>query len=919
MVDVNKTRFTKDSRDDAAYVALSKKQLGHIYVAQIVDSKDYTRAGRVRVFIEALDGEKDKTTSHFNVQFTSPFAGATEMDGTGTDISSSSQTRTSYGMWMVPPDIGNLVLVAFANGNAKRGFVISCLYPDRMQHMVPGNPGGLNYTDPSIMMPVKEKNARDEKQTHNDAVRPVHTGIAKAIVLQGLINDPLRGAGFSGARRESPSQVFGFLTPGPKDPANDKLRLGGHSFVMDDHPTSSMIRLRSKGGNQILMDDTTGSIYMINNRGNAWFELASNGDINLFSDGSINMRSEGNLNLRADKNINIEAGQNVHVKAAGDRLATGDYAGINALGALGLPALGVGGNIRFEAAGEWSALGQRGAQLTAVGGDLDLSAAGRIAQTAAKLDVFTAGVSVPWGSGISMIATGVGSFLASGMLGATISSTAITAIKGTASVQLNSAPAILPIPAVVAGTAPQLGTNTFKDAAVKPPEWKDPENKPAKQPTDDADAEASAPEPMAPTAGKRTGKVDDIQSIVTAMLTKEPYQAHANADPIAESEKTPSAIDAVTEGVPDGGMVQADGSDPATTKPVTVQTETGSEVGTNYKDAAGKVISGVNEAITQGTAAFDSAVSNAQLAMDAAADPLGAATDALTDQLGDAIPGFDKMEGVLNNFSTMNASKLLEIMGLGGLIAGIKAALPPIRFQTSNALTEKIIGLKKELSALQAQLNQFGLDQLGFDLELLKGQMGEMQGLIDSAIAVASDATDLARILKENGITMPVDGEMIFEDAFGNKLVDFSGGIGPVGATLGLVADMNKTYSTIENDIKVPLHDNGKLAVTSFAHSISPEVFAGSKVAVLLNNPSQHRNVAKEMQKWVLDKPGGKIDPVLVAQRRYEAELFQSPDEMDINLGDMPDGGVPWGVLADMLAAKREEFYVKKTSVDGPA
>ena len=75
---------------------------------------------------------------------------------------------------------------------------------------------------------------------------------------------------------------------------------------MDDKLTNSLIRLRTKGGVQVLLDDTTGSIYMVNKRGNAWFELNANGDINLFGQGSINVRSEQNLNLRADKNINIE-------------------------------------------------------------------------------------------------------------------------------------------------------------------------------------------------------------------------------------------------------------------------------------------------------------------------------------------------------------------------------------------------------------------------------------------------------------------------------------------------------------------------------------------------------------------------------------------------------------------------------------
>ena len=388
------------------YWASITKSLSGIFEAVVVDTDDESRAGRLLVFIPALEGSLANTNSHFPVRWSSPFAGSTDIEGLGTDVTSYEQTPTTYGMWMLPPDAGNTILVGFANGNSKKGYAMGCIFPDRFHHMVPGLPAGKSYSDPDILMPVAEKNRRDEKQTHNDAIRPAALDLARALVLQGLINDPLRGAGTSGSRRDSSGgEVFGILTPGPRDPENALNRLGGHSFVMDDHIGSSLIRLRSRGGNQLLLDDTTGSIYMINKRGNAWFELASNGDINLFSEGSINMRSESNLNLRADKNINIEAGKNVYVKAAGDRSGDGDYAGIAALGSLGFPPLGTGGNIRFNAAGELTALGQRGAQITSVGGDIDFSAAGRIANSAAKFDVFTAGAPGVHGMGISMLAT----------------------------------------------------------------------------------------------------------------------------------------------------------------------------------------------------------------------------------------------------------------------------------------------------------------------------------------------------------------------------------------------------------------------------------------------------------------------------------------------------------------------------------
>ena len=95
-------------------------------------------------------------------------------------------------------------------------------------------------------------------------------GLNRAIVKQGLINDATRGAGSSGSRRESPSEVFGILTPGPRKSditgnENDyDIRLGGHQFVMDDNVDSRQIRIRSAEGNQVLLDDNEGIIYLIN-------------------------------------------------------------------------------------------------------------------------------------------------------------------------------------------------------------------------------------------------------------------------------------------------------------------------------------------------------------------------------------------------------------------------------------------------------------------------------------------------------------------------------------------------------------------------------------------------------------------------------------------------------------------------------
>ena len=42
----------------------------------------------------------------------------------------------SYGMWMVPPDPGNFVLVIFGDGKKKFPIIIGSWMADHMQHRV---------------------------------------------------------------------------------------------------------------------------------------------------------------------------------------------------------------------------------------------------------------------------------------------------------------------------------------------------------------------------------------------------------------------------------------------------------------------------------------------------------------------------------------------------------------------------------------------------------------------------------------------------------------------------------------------------------------------------------------------------------------------------------------------------------------
>lgn len=720
--------YKQSKKGTKARENLTKIPRGGIYLGKVTSTKDISRTGRIEVFIAELAKDPTSTDGYYSCVWTSPFAGSTSPAEIGRDIENYDQTIKSYGMWMVSPDVDNQVLVAFGAGNPKFGYVISCLFPDRLTHMVPGMPSGTSYSDPDLLMPVAEKNRFDEKTTHNDAIRPTHPHIAEGIVKQGLINDPLRGAGFSGSRRESPSEVFGILTPGPRDPNNPYNRLGGHQFVMDDNPNSRLIRLRTAGGNQLLMDDTTGVIYMINKRGTAWFEMGTNGDIHVYSEGSINMRSKGNFNLRADKNVNIEAGQDLHLKAAGDNIGD-QYVGIPALGALGIPPLGNGGNLRLEAGADLTQYAGLNAQLTASGGDIDLSAGSRVAATASG----PLGVDLLAATGPIKMQSALNTSVLSGA-GFSVASSAPASILAPL-VLLNSAGGVPPVPALPAVPAPQIGTQKRKDAAKNAPEF-------------DLEAAISGTGAAAPTAGERTGRQDKINTIVTSMPTAEPYVGHAQFDPLsANADRTEFDQSAETDSLPGA-------SEPNSLKPADVNTPQGTQQGVNYVNSdTGSVIDSVSGVTNQVQGAASQVTDAAGQVTGAAGQVAGQISGAL-----DALPNYQNMLGAINNFKEAAKQKLLEITGLGNLVAGIKAAIPPIRFPTSNAIAQKAIGVAKQLGELEAQLQQFAADIQGFALDLASPAIQQMRGAIDTAMEAADSFEDLQSNLAEQGIQVIRDG-----------------------------------------------------------------------------------------------------------------------------------------------------------------
>lgn len=285
-----------------------------------------------------------ENSDQITVSYASPFYGVTYNSLTGDAPNTPQTSGQSYGMWFVPPDIGNTVLVTFIGGDTSRGYWFGCVYNSPSHHMVPGNArnigpntvappdsDGLNskINKTNIQnLPVVEYDINDPNaftDGFKTTPRYPHEYQSAILINQGLDQDKIRGAISSSSLRESPSNVYGISTPGralgnkSQDASQDQavyFRNGGHSFVMDDgadgtgkdpEGTDQLIRLRTAGGHQILMNDTENVFYVASASGAQWLEFSADGSINVFGAAGINMRSTGPMNFHSDASITLDS------------------------------------------------------------------------------------------------------------------------------------------------------------------------------------------------------------------------------------------------------------------------------------------------------------------------------------------------------------------------------------------------------------------------------------------------------------------------------------------------------------------------------------------------------------------------------------------------------------------------------------
>jgi predicted chitinase len=386
------------------------------YVARVTNLKDTMYMGRVEVVLEkGFVGDLSLQSQTYPVKYLSPFYGVTNVAFEGTDPRKFDDVQKSYGMWMVPPDIGTRVLVIFVDGDPNQGYWIGCIADQFQNHMIPGIAASKHtHMSPEEELKYGTKNvpvAEFHKRSNKDFLdpssqkKPIHP-FADRLLAQGLLLDDVRGVTSSSARREIPSSVFGISTPGPIDPDGKKglvgyenkvsvpvSRLGGTQFVMDDgdeNGQNELVRIRTRTGHQILMHNSSDLIYIANSKGTSWIELTSNGKIDIYAKDSVSIHTENDFNFRADRDVNIEAGRNINMNA---------FSGIelNCIDRFNLICdrdgkLAFGGNanllassdIKFQA-GATTNISSEGAMRISTGATMNFGAAGEIISSASAI------------------------------------------------------------------------------------------------------------------------------------------------------------------------------------------------------------------------------------------------------------------------------------------------------------------------------------------------------------------------------------------------------------------------------------------------------------------------------------------------------------------------------------------------------
>lgn len=424
----NSKNFAKDQ--------LSRFNPGFLQLATVMDNRDPTHTGKLKIWINGSQSDKDSRDSWIEASYLSPFAGRTPgIPG----AESYQQYPKGYGFWAVPPDVGCTVAVMFVQGHIFEAYWFACLYDEKMNTMVPGMAtqpmAELGYDSP---VPVTDYDRNTI--TSSDKDKYPNVPMIEGLKKQNLLYDEEKGVANRSSTRQTTSTVYGMTSP------------RGNSFILDDGYTDAELNaptwdqdpdgyqdtqfnnpvndtsvgnrknegivLRTRSGAQLLLSEASGDVFIINRDGTARIEMTGDGDINIHCDKNINMRAGQDINMTAGKSFNIEAGSDMNWSINGNTK-------LNLTGALDTK---VGGQVVINAGADLR-LVTAASLRTQSGGSTNITSAGATAITSNS----TVEVSA---TAVNMTASGTNLNIQSGLINTNASVSATDFVSP--SVSLNS-------------------------------------------------------------------------------------------------------------------------------------------------------------------------------------------------------------------------------------------------------------------------------------------------------------------------------------------------------------------------------------------------------------------------------------------------------------------------------------------------
>lgn len=305
-------------------------------LATVMDNRDPTHTGKLKVWVQGSQSDRDSKDAWIEAKYLAPFAGRTPgVPG----ANSYQQYPKGYGFWAVPPDVGCTVAVMFKQGRIFDAYWFACLYDDRMNTMVPGM-ATENLPNSGYDMPVPVTDYdRNTIQTSLEEKYP-NVPVIEGLKKQNLLYDEEKGAANRSSTRQTTSTVYGMTSP------------RGNSFILDDGYTDAELNaptwaddpdgyqdtqfnnpvndtvvggrknegivLRTRSGAQILLSEATGDVLIINRDGTARIEFTGDGDISMHCDKNINIRAGKDINFNAGGSVNYDVGQDMNWRVNGN-------------------------------------------------------------------------------------------------------------------------------------------------------------------------------------------------------------------------------------------------------------------------------------------------------------------------------------------------------------------------------------------------------------------------------------------------------------------------------------------------------------------------------------------------------------------------------------------------------------------------